>query len=125
MLYRKIAGFLIAPLVIPIVFILGSLISINKPTIQMLIGSSISYLVYAYIFTLVLGLPALLIMKRLNRLDLGDFLLVGLVLSFIPCLAFYMTLGVSNLAFYLQCVFSVIIAAFVFWLIAIKGVSKT
>lgn len=120
---RIIAGFLIAPLTVPTTFaIIGYLTGGNFES-STFIGEFVGIGIYAYIFSFVFGIPTLLMLMRLNKLQLVHFIIAGLILSMMPCLFFHSVFG-SLLSikanFYILCVISTILSAMVFWTIAFK-----
>ena len=114
----KIIGFLIAPLATPIVFTIGKLLTESTYEISDLFGIFINYGIYAYIFTLTLGIPTLVLLVKIDRLQLVHFIIAGFILSAGPCLFFYFVFGIVRAGFYLQCIFATLLSTIVFWLIA-------
>tara|TARA_R110002072_G_scaffold297959_1_gene471322 strand:+ start:30098 stop:30490 length:393 start_codon:yes stop_codon:yes gene_type:complete len=120
MISRIITGFLIAPLTVPISFSIVGFLARGNFESHTFIGSFLAVGIYAYIFSLVLGIPTLLILMKMNKLQLIHFIIAGLLLSVTPCLFFYFVFGLVKINFYIQCVISTLLSVVVFWTIIFK-----
>lgn len=119
---RVIIAFVFSPLVVPVFFFIAYLFLGNGLTwdnlLNRFIGTLINYGAYAYIFTLILGIPTLLVLVGLRKTRLLDFLAAGALLSVIPCIFFYVTFGTADYLFYIQSVVVTLLATAVFWYLA-------
>ena len=78
---RVISGFIIAPLMVPLFFLLHGALVVEKPRLQDLAENALGFLVlvgpYSYLVAFMFGVPVYFFMRSMNWVSLPPFLISG------------------------------------------------
>ena len=113
---RILLGFVIAPLVVPICYFVYTAITERNQGASEFVGTLVNYGAYAYLFALVLGLPAFWLVRRNGYTGLWTYALAAGVIGLVG--SGLMSLIGLKVAGVLVGTVSGVVAGIVFYLIA-------
>ncbi|TKB91688.1 MAG: hypothetical protein E8D41_09380 [Nitrospira sp.] len=117
---RVIWGFAIAPLMVPLFFLLHAALAVEKPRLQDLAENALGFLVlvgpYSYLVAFMFGVPVYLFMRLKNWVSLPAFLISG---GFLGTLTVLILLP-GERARVLDGLISGALSATCFWYIAVR-----
>jgi hypothetical protein len=116
---RVITGFVVAPLVVPIVMVVaGGLMSFRSGPVDQLIGQFLAYAGYAYVAALLLGVPTLFLLIRSAHTSVGILAIAGAVIGVVTTVAVLSIFGTRVFPAALVAAAAGALSALVFWAIA-------
>ena len=86
---RVVLGYLLAPLVVPLAYFVFAAATGRNYGASELVGTVLNYAPYAYIFALLLGVPAFWLLRRSGQAGLWSFALAAGVIGLIGASLFY------------------------------------
>src|ERR1700741_2625403 len=86
---RVVLGDLLAPLVVPLAYFVFAAATGRNYGASELVGTVLNYAPYAYIFALLLGVPAFWLLRRSGQAGLWSFALAAGVIGLIGASLFY------------------------------------